>query len=51
MMENDAMEFQLLFQSYKGMLQAVFQMNFISNIMSFQIFILYNESAPNFYLI
>lgn len=44
MMENDAIEFQLLFQSYKGMLQAVFQMNFISN-MSFQIFILYNESV------
>lgn len=44
-MENDAMKFQFLFQSYKGMLQAVFQINFISNIMSFQIFILYHESV------
>lgn len=45
MMKNDAMEFQLLFQSYEGRLQAVFQMNFISNIMSLQIFILYHESV------
>lgn len=45
MMENDAMKFQLLFQSHNGMLQAVFQINFISNIMSFQILILYDESV------
>lgn len=45
MMENDAMKFQLLFQSYKGMLQAVFQKNLISNIVSFQIFILHHESV------
>lgn len=43
MMENDAMTFQLLFQSNKATLQAVFQIKFISNIMSSQIFILYHE--------
>lgn len=39
------MKFQLPFQSDNQMLQVVFQINFTSNIMSFQIFILYHESV------